>query len=117
VPRRRRDRRRRGRFGRSGGTSHAPANSLSTTSPIGVDDAGTEEVYSVDGTVDMLDDALGTEVDPVSVGCPVGRSAHDTTADASTFREATGWEPAIDFAEGVERVRAPSREADAHGTR
>ncbi|GAA0512740.1 hypothetical protein SAMN04488066_104211 [Halorubrum aquaticum] len=37
-------------------------------------------------------------------------------ADASTFREATGWEPEIDFREGVERVRASSREADAPGT-
>ncbi|WP_127341335.1 hypothetical protein [Halorubrum sp. 48-1-W] len=79
-------------------TSPAPANSPSTTSPIGVDDA------------------LGTEVDPAYLECPVDGPSHDTMADASTFRVATGREPEIDFAEGVARVRAPSREADAPGT-
>jgi UDP-glucose 4-epimerase len=28
-------------------------------------------------------------------------------ADASQIREATGWEPAISFEEGIERVCAP----------
>ena len=40
--------------------------------------------------LDMLDDALGTEIDPVYVGCPVDGSAHDAMADASEFRGATG---------------------------
>jgi len=67
--------------------------------------------------LDMLDDALGTEVDPVSVGCPVDGCVHDTMADASKFRGATGPEPEIDFLKSVERVRSPSREADAPGTK
>ena len=37
-------------------------------------------------------------------------------ADASTFRAATGWEPEIDFVEGVERVCAPSHEVDTPET-
>ena len=44
----------------------------------------------------MMNDALGTDIDPVSVECPVDGSVHDT----SEFREATGWEPDIDFREG-----------------
>ncbi|OYR54014.1 hypothetical protein DJ70_15250 [Halorubrum halodurans] len=84
--------------------------------PTGVYDVGTEEAYSFDETVAMMDDALGTDVDPVYVECPFDGYVHDTMADASTFRAATGWEPEIDFREGVERVRAPSREADAPRT-
>jgi len=43
--------------------------------------------------VDMLDDALGTEIDPVYIGCPVDGSTHDAMADASEFRGATRPEP------------------------
>ncbi|GAA0512759.1 hypothetical protein [Halorubrum aquaticum] len=62
--------------------------------------------------------ALGERVSPISrlVEYPVDGSVHDTMADASKFRAATGWEPEIDFREGVERVRASSREADAPET-
>ena len=67
--------------------------------------------------VDIINDALGTDVNPVYVECPVDGYIHDTMADASKFREATGPEPEIDFQEGVERVRSPSREADASGTK
>jgi hypothetical protein len=64
----------------------------------------------------MMNDALGTDIDPEYIECPFDGSVHDTMADASEFREATGWEPEIGFAEGVERVCTPSREADAPGT-
>ena len=57
------------------------------------------------------------DIDPVYVECPVDGYLHDTMADASKFREATGWEPEIDFQEGVERVCAPSRETDAPRTK
>ena len=66
--------------------------------------------------VDTINDALGTDIDPVYVECPVDSSVHDTMADASKLREATGWEPEIDFLKSVDRVRAPYREADASGT-
>jgi len=61
--------------------------------PTGVDDVGTQEAYSVNETLAMMDDALGTDIDPVYVGCPFDGSVHDTMADASKFREATGPEP------------------------
>jgi UDP-glucose 4-epimerase len=35
---------------------------------------------------------------------------HATMADASKMREATGWEPEIDFEEGLRRVCAPYQE-------
>ena len=43
--------------------------------------------------VDIINDALGTDIDPVYVGCPVDGSLHDTMADASKFRKTTGPEP------------------------
>ena len=43
--------------------------------------------------VDMINDALGTDIDPVYVECRVDGSVHDTMADASKFQEATGPEP------------------------
>ena len=55
------------------------------------------------------------DIDPVYIECPFDGSVHGTMADASTFREATGREVEMDFG-SVERVRAPSREADAPGT-
>ncbi len=67
--------------------------------------------------LDMPDDALGTGVEPVSVECPVDGTVHDTMANAPTFRVGTGWEPEIGFAEGVERVCAPSCEADTPRTK
>ena len=57
------------------------------------------------------------DIDPVYVECPVDGYLHDTMADASKFRGATGPEPEIDFLKSVERVRSPSREADAPGTK
>ncbi len=38
---------------------------------------------------------------------------HDTCADSSTMRKAIGWEPEIDFEEGLRRVCAQYTEDDA----
>jgi UDP-glucose 4-epimerase len=56
----------------------------------------------------MLNDELGTDVDPEYVENPIPEDVyvHDTCADASKIREATGWEPEIDFEEGIRRVCA-----------
>ena len=78
----------------------------------GVYNVGTEEAYSFNEMVAMINDALGTDIDPVYVECPFDGYVHDTMADASKFRDATGWEPAIDFEAGVERVCAPYRDED-----
>jgi UDP-glucose 4-epimerase len=56
----------------------------------------------------MINDELGTDVDPAYVENPIPEDVYvfDTCADASKIGEATGWEPAIDFEEGVRRVCA-----------
>ena len=57
--------------------------------------------------VAMINDALGTDIDPVYIECPFDGYVHDTMADYSTFHEATGWEPEVSFEEGVELVCEP----------
>ncbi|MFT4921692.1 MAG: UDP-glucose 4-epimerase [Haloarculaceae archaeon] len=69
---------------------------------------GTGEAYSFNTVVEMINDELGTDVDPAYVENPIPEDVYvfDTCADASKIGEATGWEPAIDFEEGVRRVCA-----------
>ncbi|OTF00910.1 NAD-dependent epimerase/dehydratase family protein [Halorubrum sp. SD612] len=73
----------------------------------GVYNVGTEEAYSFNEMVELINDALGTDVGPEYIECPFDGYVHDTMADYSTFREATGWEPEIGFEEGVELVCEP----------
>ena len=73
----------------------------------GVYNVGTQEAYSFNEMVALINDALGTEVDPEYIECPFDGYVHDTMADYSTFREATGWEPEVSFEEGVEMVCQP----------
>jgi UDP-glucose 4-epimerase len=56
----------------------------------------------------MLNDELGTDVDPEYVENPIPEDVyvHDTCADYEKMHEATGWEPLIDFEDGIERVCA-----------
>ena len=70
---------------------------------------GTEDPYSFNEMVAMINDALGTDIDPEYIECPFDGYVHDTMADISKFHEATGWEPQISFEEGVERVCEPYR--------
>ena len=74
----------------------------------GVYNLGTGEAYSFNTVVEMLNDELGTDVDPAYVENPIPGDVyvHDTCADSTKMREATGWEPEIDFAEGIRRVCA-----------
>ena len=69
---------------------------------------GTGETYSFNTVVDMLNDELGTDVEPVYVDNPIPDEVyvHDTCADATKIREAAGWEPSTSFEEGIERVCA-----------
>ncbi len=75
----------------------------------GVYNLGTGEAYSFDTVVEMINDELGTDVSPDYVENPIPEDVyvHDTCADPSKMREATGWEPEVDFAEGLRRVCAP----------
>jgi UDP-glucose 4-epimerase len=73
----------------------------------GVYNVGTQEAYSFNEMVELINDALDTEIDPEYIECPFDGYVHDTMADYSAFHEATGWEPQIGFEEGVERVCRP----------
>jgi UDP-glucose 4-epimerase len=77
---------------------------------VGVYNLGTGESYSFNEMVDLINDALGTDVEPEYEPIPLTNYVHDTKADISKFKDATGWAPEISFEEGVEMVAAPYRE-------
>ncbi|MFC6755587.1 MULTISPECIES: NAD-dependent epimerase/dehydratase family protein [Haloarcula] len=72
----------------------------------GIYNLGTGEQYSLNTLVDRINEALGTDVEPVYEDNPIPEDVyvHDTMADSTKMREATGWEPEISFHEGVEMV-------------
>ncbi|MGB9963355.1 NAD-dependent epimerase/dehydratase family protein [Halobacterium sp. CBA1126] len=76
----------------------------------GVYNLGTGDPYSFNEMVELINDALGTDVEPEYEPVPLENYVHDTCADISKIREATGWEPQISFEEGVERVAEPYRD-------
>ena len=73
----------------------------------GIYNLGTGESYTFNEMVGLINDELGTDIDPEYVENPLAVYVHDTMADATKMREATGWEPEIGFREGVARVCAP----------
>ena len=68
---------------------------------------GTGRNVSFNETVDLLNDALGTDIEPAYEPVPLRNYNYQQRFDVSKLREATGWEPRIDFEEGVESVCAP----------
>ena len=70
----------------------------------GIYNVGTGEGYSFNRMVDIINDELGSDVDPKYIENPLEVYVHDTMADYSKLHEATGLEPTIDFEAGVERV-------------
>jgi UDP-glucose 4-epimerase len=77
----------------------------------GIYNVGTGEQYSFDDLVARLNEVLDTDVEPTYAEgyVPDHVYVHDTMADASKLREETGWEPEVDFAEGLRRVCAQYR--------
>lgn len=73
----------------------------------GIYNVGTEESYSFNEMIELINDELGTDVDPKYIENPLDEYVHDTMADYSKLHEATGWEPTIGFEEGVSRVCEP----------
>lgn len=76
----------------------------------GLDDVynlGTGERYDFNTVVELLNEELGTGIDPVYIETPFDDYVHDTLADSTKMREATGWEPQVSFEEGIQRVCAP----------
>jgi UDP-glucose 4-epimerase len=74
----------------------------------GIYNLGTGEAYDFNTVVEMINDELGTDVEPEYVENPIPDDVyvHDTCADYEKMHEATGWEPEISFEEGIERVCA-----------
>ncbi len=74
----------------------------------GIYNVGTGKSYDFNTVVEMINDELGTDVEPEYVENPIPESVyvHDTCADASKLQSETGWEPQIDFEEGIRRVCA-----------
>ena len=72
----------------------------------GIYNLGTGESYDFNTVVDMINEELGTDVEPVYVDNPIPDSVyvHDTMASVEKIREAAGWEPRISFEEGIRRV-------------
>lgn len=73
----------------------------------GVYNVGTGESYSFNEMVRLINDTLGTDIEPVYVECPFDGYVTDTLADCTGFRAATGWSPQVGFEEGVRRVCSP----------
>ncbi|QKY22233.1 NAD-dependent epimerase/dehydratase family protein (plasmid) [Halolamina sp. CBA1230] len=78
----------------------------------GVYNLGTGDAYSFNEMVDLINDALGTAVDPEYEPIPLENYVHNTCADISKIHEETGWKPQINFEEGVRRVCASYMEDD-----
>ncbi|MFB6222337.1 MAG: NAD-dependent epimerase/dehydratase family protein [Haloarcula sp.] len=75
----------------------------------GVYNLGTGDAYDFNTVVEMLNEELGTDIEPEYVENPIPDDVyvHDTCADSSKMHEATDWEPQISFEEGIELVCAP----------
>jgi UDP-glucose 4-epimerase len=76
----------------------------------GVYNVGAETSVSFNETVEMLNEALGTDIEPTYEPVQLSNYNYAQRADASKLREATGWEPQVSFEEGVEQVVAPYRD-------
>ncbi|PSP33401.1 nucleoside-diphosphate sugar epimerase [Halobacteriales archaeon QH_10_67_22] len=74
----------------------------------GIYNLGTGEQYSFDYLVEALNEELGKNIEPMYEDNPIPEDVyvHDTCADPTKMREATGWEPEIDFHDGLARVCA-----------
>lgn len=74
----------------------------------GIYNLGTGESYAANTVVEMLSAELGVDVEPEHVENPIDDDmfVSDTMADPGKMKEATGWEPEIDFKEGIRRVCA-----------
>ena len=72
----------------------------------GIYNVGTGQRYDFNTVVSMINDELGTDVQSKYVDNPIPKDVyvHDTCADTKKLQKATGWEPTVDFEEGVKLV-------------
>ncbi len=80
-----------------------------TNEIAGVYNLGTGDPYSFNKMVEMINDVLGTSVEPEYEPIPLTNYVHDTCADISRMQAETDWEPQISFEQGVKRVCEPYR--------
>jgi len=81
----------------------------------GVYNVGTGTNHSFDRTVELLNESLGTAIEPEYAPVPLANYNYAQRADASKLREATGWTPRISFEEGVKRLCSPYLEDGPDG--
>lgn len=72
----------------------------------GIYNLGTGESYDFNTVVEMLNEELGTNIEPEYVENPIPDKVyvHDTMAENTKMQQVTGWEPKISFEEGIKRV-------------
>ena len=72
----------------------------------GIFNVGTGDRYDFNTVVSMINESLGTDVQPEYVENPILESVyvHHTCADTTRLQRETEWEPTIDFQEGVDLV-------------
>lgn len=70
----------------------------------GVFNLGTGDPYSFNEMIELINETLGTTIEPEYEPIPLNNYVHDTCADITRIRNATGWEPQIEFEQGVKRV-------------
>ena len=82
-------------------TIQAAAHPLS-----GVYNVGTGTRHTLLDVLDRLTELLDAEIEPTYVENPLPEDVyvHHTRADSSALQDTTGWEPTIDFEEGLQRV-------------
>lgn len=78
----------------------------------GIYNLGTGDRYAFNTVVELINNELGTDVEPRYVENPIPDDVyvHDTCAEISKIRAATDWKPEIEFHEGIRRVCAPYTE-------
>ncbi len=74
----------------------------------GIFNLGTGTAHSFNRVIELINDCFPTDIEPIYVDNPIPSDVyvHDTCADPTRLREATGWQPTISLEEGIERVCA-----------
>lgn len=84
---------------------------LADAEDAGVFNVATGRATTFNDAVDLLNDALETDIEPEYVEHPMPRSVYVdyTCGDASRLASATGWSPTVELEAGIERVCRPYR--------
>ena len=72
----------------------------------GIYNVGTGRETALNELVELLNEELGTDIEPTYTEMPMKNYVYHTQADHSKLTDATGWEPQVSLPEGIERVCA-----------